>query len=82
MVVNTMKYALLIREVCYKNGDDVSDMSDDDVIYYYENTSWGNYHSIGLATKQVFEAFMRECVKPHIKRYKSFIDGGGYEWSI
>ncbi len=69
MVVNTMKYALLIRDVCHKNDEDVSNLSDDDVIYYYENSSWGNHHSKSLATKLVFHSCIKELVEPLLKRF-------------
>ena len=67
--MNKHKYALLIRVSLYKTGRDLSELTDDEVIYFYENTVWGTVHSIGMAACSVAYPVL-DYIKKMIESFK------------
>ena len=74
--MNPAKYALLIRKVARDAGHDLTDLTDDGVIYFYEHTLWGHIHQVGTAAILILAPFM-EKIQEWIDWFKKDDEGGG-----
>ena len=69
------KYALLIRRAAQDAGVDLGDMSDEEIIYFYENTLWGTMRRIATAGNIMANTICGELNKI-IDRVKGAKGGG------
>lgn len=61
------KYALLIRYAARKKVDNLTDMTDEELIYFYENSLWGQAHAVGVAAVLVVAPIMDWVKKVFVK---------------